>query len=461
MRIRLGMPLTAKDISDALNGNLIGLDAKASFIYLSTDSREVYRGDLYIPLKGETYNGENFIEEVISKGAIPVSTKEISSSIKVASTENLLLTLASYYKSLLKSLKHTVAITGSVGKTTTKEFTKLLLESRFKTHATIDNFNNKIGLPLTVMSAPENTEFLVLEMGMNHKGEISELSKCVNPTISVITNIGSAHIGNLGSRENIACAKLEILDGMKAKKLVIPYGEPLLKSAEDSLSFSSKSIDANVYIIYNEGNCVICDGQDRVSENIGAAAPYLLECLAAAIGVCREAGVRLNDVKHLFSSIFDKNIRQNTFFVNKTAILADYYNASLESVTAAIEQLFSMKEYEHKSALLGDILELGDKAEEIHYTIGKKCGELGSHSLYLFGKYSDHTEAGAISADMPRERIYKNFDLSAPDITAKQIYSNMRDNEIILFKASHAVDLGRVVYLLKEYGCGKDQAYDR
>lgn len=451
MRIRLGIPITAEKIANAVHGRLAELAPTICFSYLSTDTRELCRGDLFIPLRGEKFDGEDFLDEVKTKGAIPLTTKEFYGSIRVQDIDGLLLILARYCKSLLKNLKHTVAITGSVGKTTTKELTKSLLEHHFKIHATMGNFNNKIGLPLTVLSAPKDTEILILEMGMNHEGEISELSKCVNPTVAVITNIGSAHIGNLGSRENIAKAKLEITDGMYGGRLILPYGEPLLPITKNAVTFSSKTTESDVYIIYNEGNCVAFDGYDNIRADVRSVAPYLMECLAAAVAVCRELGVKLSTSKCAFSSIFDKNIRQNIFFVNKIVILADYYNASLESVSAALDYLCDLKEYEYKSALLGDVLELGDRAKDIHRAIGEKCGRLGLRSLYLFGGYSHFVADGALSAGMSEDRIHINTDLNAPNITADQIYRNSSESEIILFKASHAIDLGRVLSHLKEY----------
>ena len=450
MRIKLGIHLSVKEVASAINGAVRDIDEQTLFSHLTTDSREVCHGDLFVALKGEKFNGENYLREVTEKGAIPITTKNVNHAITVRNTQEALFALAKYYKTLLKNLYHTIAITGSVGKTTTKEFTKTLLENHFITHASSGNFNNKIGLPLAMLSAPKNTEILILEMGMNHIGEISELSKCACPTISVITNIGSAHIGNLGSRDMISKAKLEILDGMAADGvLIIPYDEPLLSHQKNALKFSSKSTYSDVYIIYNEGKCVLGNENNEIETSIGYCAPHLLECIAAAVAICLKAGLTLFEIKRYFSLISDKNIRQTVFFVNKTAILADYYNAAPESVISAIDYLFSHKQYEHKSALLGDILELGDMSESIHYMIGKKCAEYNLRTLYLFGKYSEFTEAGAVSGGFGYERIFKNTSLSTPEITAMQIYNNTVEREIILFKASHAIDLGRVVSLLK------------
>ena len=443
------MSLSLKEISSAINGRIEASYEQRVITHLTTDSREVCKGDLFIALKGDKYDGENYLHDVIAKGAIPITTSSTANAITVKNTQDALFLLAKHYKSLLKDLKHTVAITGSVGKTTTKEFANLLLECHYKTHASSGNFNNKIGLPLSILSATENTELLILEMGMNHKGEISELSKCATPTIAVITNIGSAHIGNLGSKENIVGAKLEILDGMKEEKLILPYGEPLLSHLKNTVSFSTKSSRSDVYIIYNEGNCIFGDGIHEAEVNLGSFPPHLLECVAAAVAICLELGLTINDIKRHFSLISDKNLRQTKILTGNFTILADYYNASPESVIAALEFLASHKQHEHRSALLGDILELGKMSEEAHFTIGRKCAECNLRTLYLFGEYSDFTEEGAISGGMDRERIFKNTRLNCPEITANQISKNVTKNEIILFKASHAVKLGRIVSLLK------------
>ena len=222
MRIILSVPLTLSEIAEnALSTHIFKGNVTVNAIV--TNSKKASPGDLYIPLMGEKHNGEDYTEEARSRGAYILSSRDCNADIKTDDTTLSLLKIASYYKSKLRSLKKIIAITGSVGKTTTKNVLAKMVGAKYITHATKENFNNYIGLSYTLLSAPIDTEIIIAEIGMNHLGEISLMSKILNPDISVITNIGTSHIGNLGSRDMIAKAKLEITDGMKIINLVVPY----------------------------------------------------------------------------------------------------------------------------------------------------------------------------------------------------------------------------------------------
>ena len=158
------------------------------------------------------------------------------------------MTVAGYYKSLLKDLKHTIAITGSVGKTTTKNLLSAMLNTCYKTHSTFENYNNYLGVAHTVLSAPKKTEVLIIEAGMNHKNELSKISKAITPSISIITNVGSAHIGNFNSRGEIAEAKLEICEGMSDGITIVPFEEKLLSNAKSKITYSLIDNRANSYL---------------------------------------------------------------------------------------------------------------------------------------------------------------------------------------------------------------------
>ena len=247
MRIKLGIPLELSEVVEATRGRLNEKCHKSKIKFLSTDTRELEPGDLFVALRGERYDGNDFIKYAKERGAITLGD-DISADILTKFGNASLLFLASYFKNKLKRLKYTIAITGSVGKTTTKEFTKILLSTQYSVHSTPQNYNNLIGMPLTLLSAPADTEILILEMGMNRLGEISQMSKCAKPDIALITNIGTAHIGNLGSKENISKAKKEIFDGMTDGEKIIPYGEELLSNIENATYFSTVYEDADVFI---------------------------------------------------------------------------------------------------------------------------------------------------------------------------------------------------------------------
>ena len=337
MRIRLGIPLSIGKIAEATDGTL-SANKDLLITHICTDTRELMRGDLFIALKGERYNGADFAAEAKRKDALILSSVGSTSDVFHPDTRLALLNLASFYARNLPYLLYRIGITGSVGKTTTKEFLKLLLSERYITHASAGNFNNEIGLPLSILSAKEDTEILLMELGMNGRGEISRLSKCLEPDIAVITNIGTAHIGRLGSREEIARAKLEILDGMKNGKIIVPKEENLLSKIKEKETFSITDTDADYYIksgetasveIYKRGE-IFCSADFALPEE------HHRKCLAAAAAAAISAGISPNQLSRGISLISRDNIRQTMFLAENYCFYADCYNASRESMLAAI-----------------------------------------------------------------------------------------------------------------------------
>ncbi len=449
MRVQLDIPLTLKEIALATEGCILGEDKNRIISALATDSREILGGELFFAIKGKNFDGEDFTEEARNKGAIPL-TRFDKNGLWVKDTITALLALANFYKTKLKNLKHTVGITGSVGKTTTKEFLSVILAEEYKVHFSKGNLNNNIGLPLALLSAKKDSEILILEMGMNHRGEISKLSRCAEPDIGIITNIGTSHIGHLGSKENIAKAKLEIADGMKHDCLIIPFDEPLLQSVKNKHTFSSSDPRADIYIIYNEGK-VLIKYQNRISETEFAfCAEHLVNCLCAAVAAAKKCGIKESSLKRGISNISSKNIRQNTFKLKDFYILSDYYNSSQESVKSALDYMSTLTEYPAKSAVLGDILELGDMSTAIHRNLGIECASHSLNKLFIFGEQGKYIKEGALLGGMAENSVFLNSDLSDPKTTAKEILLNHTPGEILLFKASNKINLGRIVDELKK-----------
>ena len=393
MRIKLGMPLMLSEIADMVGDEKPPFDIEIT--HVSTDTRELFSGDLFIVQPG----GEIYLDDAIKMGAV------------VLSERNFLLEFAGEYIKKLPYILYRIGITGSVGKTTTKEMLKGILQKRFKVHASEGNFNNHIGMPMSILSAPPDTEILVMEMGMNHMGEIKVLSECLRPNIAVITNIGTSHIGNLGSRENISRAKLEILSGMDSGVLFVPYDEPLLSSQPGAInvySESRKAMERNISMAIS------------VAEFIGLHQPELL-------------------------SISIDNIRQKIVFRKNHCFLTDYYNSSYESVLALIESAKEDKQYPNHALVLGDILELGEYCQDIHYRVGKLVRPCDFEHLFLFGEYAEFIHHGALENGFNKDKIFINSNLDRPDITAEQIKANCDKDELILMKASRAVRLERIL----------------
>ena len=446
MRIKLGISYSIDQIAQAVKGRLY-CSGDQMITHISTDSREVLPGDLFFALNGVKQSGEDFALEAKEKGAIVVSQTKENAHVFVNNTSDALLSFASFYCKSLPYILYKIGITGSVGKTTTKEFAKIILSQKYKVHATSGNFNNEIGMPLSLLSAPRETQVLIMEMGMNHTGEISRLSNCLRPNIGIITNIGRAHIGNLGSREAIAAAKLEILDGMDGGMLFIPYGESLLSSASYGISVSFNNTGADICLIDQENDSVsvllnkrlFCKSVFRLRE------PQHKICLAFSAGLGLYLGLSPSELSRGISLISRNNTRQNIVLKGGRCFITDFYNASPESVEACIEAAKYISDNRPKNLLLGDMLELGERSAEIHQEVAKKISSKLFKNLYVFGNFSENTEKGAIESGFPCEHIFINKDLTRPDVTAKQIKEFSAANELIIMKASRGVRLERVL----------------
>ncbi len=450
MRIKTEAPISLGFIKQTLG---IKAEFNEYSIYASaicTDSRELCGGELFIGLRGEGQDGSLFIKDAKRLALCTVGTPSSDADIKVADTGSALLSLSNAYKKLL-SVKRTVAITGSVGKTTTKDLAANILRCKYKVHSTYKNLNNEIGVPLTVFGAPADTEILIIEAGMNHTGELDRISRSIEPDIAVITKIGSAHIGNLGSREKIADAKLEILCGMKEKFALIPYGETLLTNKIQSFRSVSTSDKRADYVLFkdSENGYTFKSGSkcfDIYPNGIEKANFHVKECLAFALAISEEIGMDESEITNAVNSI-DFCKFSNRISIDGLEIINDSYNSSPEAAKAALIALRSEKG--KKSALIGDMLELGDLGKKLHFEVGALAAECRLDKLYLIGDFSKDMYNGAVSGGFDKNRIFINEDAQAPEITADQIIRHS-SSEVILFKASRKIRLERIINILKK-----------
>ncbi len=426
---------------------------------VTTNSKLLQPGDLFIALKGKKTDGNLYIEYAIKAGAYIFSNHKGKANIYVEDTEKAILKLASNYKKLFKSIFLTVAITGSVGKTTTKEILSHFARKKHLTHCTYGNQNNSIGLAYTLLSIPINTEILVVELGMNNIGEISALSKAAEPNIGIITNIGHAHIGNLKTKENIAKAKLEIKDGIKEYKLILPFDEPLFESEKKAYKVSSNNFFADYYAIISLHNTLSIKTPIRKIDNISIplTPPALEHGIAFTLPILDFLNYSDDDVISAINDISPKLFRQKEFKLNGYIIYDDTYSSSPE---ALIENLrsFSILHKENIECVLGDMLELGEKSEEFHELIGKKTAEYGFSKLFAFGQFSDNIKKGAISGGMHEKNIFTNDNINEPDLTANQILCHSSKEASIIFKGSHEIRLDRIILKIKELTEAKENA---
>ena len=453
-RIVPEVPLAAEEVRRVL-GDLPG-GAPRMFRAISTDSRLCHPGDLFFALTGERLSGEDFVAEAVGRGAVAVSARKQDGAILVRDVRAALLALAVYYKEQTSPAARTVAVTGSYGKTTTKEFLAAILSQYGKVAATEGNFNNDIGVPLTLFSMGRDRDFAVIEAGMNRLGELSAISWALRPDLAIITGIGTAHIGRLGSREMIARAKTEITDGMAETvgKVLIPDGESLLDiRGARTVSVRNRGADFSLVptALSAEGSRAdfLCDALSLPALSFSLSGIDALECLAFAIAAAVLLGCGADEIRAGVASLRSP-IRRIPEKVGSLLLLRDDYNASPESVLAAYAAA-DLRPEKPMSALLGDMEELGAMTEPLHRMIGAEAVRHSFHSLFLFGRFSPFIAAGALQAGFPDERIFVNTDPLDPEKTARQIYANIGEDELLLCKASHALHLSRVIDPLVAY----------
>ncbi len=414
-------PITVAQAAAYINAAVIGDDSRI-FSTVSTDSRNIPEGALFLALKGERFDGHNYIEKAVENGAIAVvSERDVSVSVpvlRVADTGEALLALAGGYRSLFSV--PVVGITGSVGKTTTKEMTAAVLEQKFRTMYTQGNLNNEIGLPLTIFRMDDETEAAVLEMGMSAFGEISRMTAQAKPDVAVITNIGVAHMEFLGSREGICKAKLEILEGLReGGTAVLPGDEPMLWEKRDSLGcktvfFGIENSECDVWA----ENILLADDKvsftlhlfDRTMDAvIHTAGRHNVSNALAAAAVGAVLGLRDQQILDGLAAFVD--LHQSIYKQEGYTIIDACYNASPDSVEASLDVLHSLDVSGKRFAVLGAMRELGDYEAEGHRRGGRRAAVCANY-LWVLGDGAEYYREGAIEAGMPEQaiRIFRTHD---------------------------------------------------
>lgn len=448
--------LTLKQIADWCGGKVSARFEHLRVSRMQSDSRKVRSGDLFVALKGAKADGHDFAETAINHGAVaalvsrPISEK--LPSIEVEDTLCAYGEIAAGYRKLT-GVK-VVGITGSVGKTTTKEMTASVLEAAYHTAKTEGNHNNNLGLPMTIMDMPENTEVAVLEMGMNHSGEMEYLSSIARPDLAIITNIGTMHIEHLGTREGILQAKLEIMRGMPEDGAGVFNGdEPLLwniraigkhKKYYYGIKNHACDVTATDIVELDDGVRFVVHGFGQQFElfvpMLGRHAVY--NALAATtVGLL--LGVKPEQIQARFSSFHNTGMRQKIYVKNGVTIIEDCYNAGPESTEAALDVLAGIKTDGRRIAVLGDMLELGNRSAAEHYRIGRLA--VGKADLLLtYGEHSVRTLTGAITGGMNPKNT-DHFDTH--EDMAHMLKMRVSEGDVVLFKGSRGMRMEKVLQL--------------
>ena len=453
--------ITVKDIIDQCNGNLIIGDINKECIEFSTDTRKIKSGDVYIGLKGEKFDGSLFYKQALEAGASVciLQNIEIDNETKNAYSDRAIIIVEDTLKALQKIAKYkrskynipVIAITGSVGKTSTKDIIASVVSTKYNVLKTEGNFNNHIGVPLTILRL-KNHDAMVVEMGMNNLGEISLLTDIAKPTIAVITNVGTAHIGNLGSRENILKAKLEILEGLsKDGTLIINNDNDMLhmwneknktyKVLDLGIENNSKLMAKDIVIDSTYSQYKILEDNKEFNIKVPIASKVFIYNSLSAICV----GKLLNiDMKKIIEGIKNFELTKNRMEVKKvngTTIINDCYNANFDSMKASIESLSKMNG-NRKIAILGDMLELGEFSKKLHSDIGKEIYYNNINILIVVGEEAKNIAESALKKGMKEDNI---FVVNNNDEVINLISEIKQKGDCILIKASNGMHFSEIV----------------
>ncbi len=434
------------EIIKATNGIFLNTIKKTKINSIKLDSKKIEKDDAFLAIN----TGHNYIEEAIEKGAsLIIVDRDIEKNkkvniIKVEDSIKALQLLANYLRRKYDPI--VIGITGSVGKTTTKEMIYQILSKNFNVIKNEGNENNHIGVPKTLLRLTENTDILIVEMGMNHKDEIHELSLIAEPDIAIITNVGTSHIGNLGSKKEIFKEKLKIIDGMKNGILILNNDDSYLRKInpldiylckvgikKDSdlvaydLKYIDKKVSSNIYI-------------DNIKYELKSISKsYLINSLLALeVGFIFE--LEIEEMLDILNNFKTEDNRLEEINIDSTTIISDCYNASLESFYNALEIIKEDKR--RKILILGDILELGKHSKKIHKKIGKKIRAIKNCELILVGENVKYIK----KYNQTKSIWCKNNEEIKECLSILDL-----NNKVILIKGSHGMHLDEITNYLKEY----------
>jgi len=462
--------LYCREILSATGGILISGKMEDTISNISTDTRQIAGGDFFIPIAGERFDGHDFIADAFREGAsgclthrdlegldVPMEGRII---IRVEDTARALRDLASYYRS--KFNIPVVGITGSVGKTSTKEMIACVLARKYNVLKTSRNLNNEIGLPLTVFNLNSSHEIAVFEMGMSALGEISRLTAIAKPSIAVISNIGISHIEKLGSKNNILKAKMEILEGLSDDGIVILNGDDdLLLGLKGLLRFRTiyygmgEGMDYQAYNIRTGEKGTFFEiflGNKEYTVEIKVPGVHNVYNALAAISTGMVMGIPPEDIIEGIAMFRSGDMRLDIKEYNGIKVINDVYNASPDSMQAALRVLKDVSA-ERRIAVLGDMLELGRWSEEAHRSVGRFAALCNPDYVIAVGNYSSFIIEGA------RENIkgkMETFALKNNEEAIELISSVIKAGDAVLVKGSRGMRMERIVERIKELSNKQD-----
>jgi len=465
-----------RELIKTVSGKIIQGDHDCLISRISIDSRTLIPGDLFFAIIGPSFDGHDFIIEAINKGAMGiVVSKNVSSLlqseeidknkviVEVKDTLSALHNWSKYYKDKFKT--YNICVTGSSGKTTTKEIIAHILSQRFPLLKTSGNYNNEIGISLTLLQLNKSHKILVAEMGMRGLGEIKTLTNFIPPDLAVITNIGEAHIGLLGSKDNIFKAKSELLQSLdKDGKAIInrddPYFFKMLEIVKDKKVYTfgikngSDIMARNIRMVSDKGIRFTLEVQNGKSKEIyfPLLGRHNIYNALAASAVAFALGIELEIIERGLSSFKPLDLHmQFSYFCNGIKILNDSYNASPLSVRNALKTLVEVAQNNSKIAILGDMLELGEKTDFYHREIGKEVVKLSINTLITVGQGGKIIAQSSKEEGMAEERVF-SFKKNEKINLAKELFNLIKPGNFVLLKGSREMKMEEILeFWQKEY----------
>jgi len=448
--------LTVRDILVAVKGKLLSGGMDDIMTGVSTDTRKIKNGELFLAIKGGKFDGHSFILDAVSKGAGGILVQEGGitnanfklpdvSFISVNDSIKALGDIGNFHRSRFNI--PVIGITGSNGKTTTKEMTSAILSKKFNVLKNFGTENNNIGVPITLMRLNSEHNIAVLEMGTNHLGEIKRLSEIARPTTAIITNIGPSHLEYLEDMDTVLKAKVEMLEYMsEGSRLILNADDEYLKKIKTGMKTVwfgfDKEADFYADKINLEPDGITFKLNGKWDISLGVLGRHNVYNALSAIACAWDFGISIEDIKDALKEFRAPSMRMNIKKFGDIKIINDTYNANPQSMKQAIESLRDMATEGRKILIAGDMLELGTFSGRFHHLVGKQAAESGIDLIVAVGKLAEHISNGAQEAGMSARKI-KLCGLTKE--AREKVPSLIKKGDTILIKGSRAMRMEEIV----------------
>ncbi len=452
--------VTVRAVADAAGAAIVRGDASALLQGFSTDTRALREGELFVALQGHNFDGNRFARQALEAGAgallLRGTLADAPAFAQLPGAAPVLLhpeprralgDLGAWHRSHYQV--PVIGITGSCGKTTTKNIAAELLARRLRVVASPSSFNNDVGVPHTLLLGDEATECFVVEIGTNHQGEIAALCRIARPTAGVITNVGASHLEGLGSLEGVAREKGDLAASIPRDGFVVLnadgrfFSELAARSSARILSFTTSGSDADLaaedIVFHSGGTTFRLDGSEVTSPLLGI---HNVQNLLAALCVCTGLGYPLEDVLPGVSTLRGGAQRMERIELGGLTLFDDSYNSNPESSRAAVRFLAGVHGHERRVLVLGDMLELGELAAELHHALGREAARAGIDLVVLVGELARAAAAGALEGGLPASAV---LHLPTTADAEREVPALLTDGDVVLVKGSRGMALERVV----------------